>query len=352
MPTAREQESILICTQCGHNNPVTNKFCGNCGNEISIFDQPPAKTIDKRQVVCSRVITMPDLTTPTAAIPEPPPRHQVAPREARRGVAPEPTVVETRQAYREEPFSPISGPSFLGLSSDPIANADYVLAHEDHMPGAFRFLIILAIIALIVTGALEWRAIRKMVAEQRARFQSSPAADLNQTQPAAASSDAAPPVASDTQPASSTLTGTAPQTGSTATGADVQPAHPLVKMDFPPPSGQQSQSAKESLKAAPSQTAPGPTAVARPATKVERASQTPMKPTAASIPAKPAQEPPKEKLDSAKDPDVLRAEKYLYGHGVPQNCTAAKSLLQQAAGRQNPSAMSQLGAMYATGRCV
>ena len=46
----------------------------------------------------------------------------------------------------------------------------------------------------------------------------------------------------------------------------------------------------------------------------------------------------------------MAAEKYLYGPS--RNCTAARSLLEQAAGRQNPSAMSHLGAMYATGQCV
>ena len=46
----------------------------------------------------------------------------------------------------------------------------------------------------------------------------------------------------------------------------------------------------------------------------------------------------------------MAAEKYLYGPS--RNCTAARGLLEQAAGRQNPSAMSHLGAMYATGQCV
>ena len=74
MQTAREQESILICTQCGHINPATNKFCGNCGNGlVSIFDAPPSKTVDNRKVVDPGIVAMPDLTTPPpAAKPEPP----------------------------------------------------------------------------------------------------------------------------------------------------------------------------------------------------------------------------------------------------------------------------------------
>ena len=111
----------------------------------------------------------------------------------------------------------------------------------------------------------------------------------------------------------------------------------------PPVSGSASQS-----QAAPQ----GPTAGAKPnnGARVQRASDTPGKALTASLPAKQVQEPPKEKPDPAKDPSVVAAEKYLYGPS--RNCTAARSLLEQAAGRKNPSAMSHLGAMYATGQCV
>ena len=169
MQTAREQESILICTQCGHINPATNKFCGNCGNGlVSIFDAPPSKTVDNRKVVDPGLVTMPDLTTPPRPLSLNLRRR--APRWSRvRLLAPwRPNPgSEPRQVFREEPVSPISGPSFLGLSSDPTATGDYLLMEEEpRKGGAFRFLMFLAIIALIVVGALEWRAIRKMVAEQ------------------------------------------------------------------------------------------------------------------------------------------------------------------------------------------
>src|SRR5579871_3924412 len=143
MQTVREQESILICTQCGHINPATNKFCGNCGNGlVSIFDAPPSKTVDNRKVVDPGMVTMPDLTTPSpAAKPEPPsPRPRVVPRETPRSVAPE-AKPEPRQVFREEPVSTISGPSFLGLSSDPTATSDYLLMEEEpRKGGAFRVL--------------------------------------------------------------------------------------------------------------------------------------------------------------------------------------------------------------------
>jgi hypothetical protein len=396
MPTAREQESILICTQCGHINPATNRFCGNCGNGlVSIFDAPPSKTVDNRKVVDSGVVSMPDLTTPpSAAKPDAPPprpqvpqqepaapRLQVYPRETRRSVA-EPMAGEPGSIPREQPVSPISGPSFLGLSTDPTDTAEYLLIDEEpRKGGAFRFLMILAILALIVVGALEWRAIRKMVAEQGARLGSSPATEQP---PPASSSDATPPPANDAQPPARTpAMATPPATA----GSDIQQQHPLVEMDLPTPDQQASPSQppqqtpgavptadqpapvqQAAPPPAPANPAPvsnstsqppaapqGPTATVKPNTgaRVQRASETPGKTlAAASTPARPVQEPPKEKLDPAKDPDVLRAEKYLYGQGVSRNCVAARTLLEQAASRQNPSAMSHLGAMYATGQCV
>ena len=379
MPTAREQESILVCTQCGHINPATNKFCGNCGNGlVSLFDAPPSKTVDNRKVVDPGTVTMPDLTDAASPKPEATPlRPQVVTREAPRSVMAEPRAVEPRQTLREGPVAPISGPSFLGLSSDPTATADYLLADEEpRKGGAFRFLMMLAIIALIVVGGLEWRAIRKMVAEQGARLQSSPTTE--QAPPPASSSDATGPAANAPQPGAVAPGTASPQT---ATGGDIQQQHPLVEMDLPPqgqqaaqpqqtvpgavPAANQAAPAQQNTQpAAPANSAPssnstaqpqsepeGPTASVKPnaAPRVQRASETPGKTLSASIP-KPVQEPPKEKLDPAKDPDVLRAEKYLYGPS--RNCVAARSLLEQAAGRQNPSAMSHLGAMYATGQCV
>jgi Sel1 repeat len=395
MPTAREQESILICTQCGHINPATNKFCGNCGNGlVSIFEAPPSNTIDNRKVVDSGVVTMPDLTTPPvtpkpeapaprpAATEESVPRPRVVAREIPRNMAAEPRVVEPRRIPREETVSPISGPSFLGLNSDPTATADYLLVDEEpRRGGAFRFLMILAIIALVVVGALEWRAIRKMVAEQGARLQSSPSAEQA---PPASSSDATPPAATNGQTPATTA---APAAN---TGSDIQQQHPLVEMDLPAQGQQASQSqpgqsqpaqpnqpaaipaASQPAPAQPSAQPPAPanppasestpqpqaapqgsSANVKPNTgaRIQRASETPGKTlAAASIPAKPVQEPPKEKPDPAKDPNVVAAEKYLYGPS--RNCVAARSLLEQAAERQNPSAMSHLGAMYATGECV
>lgn len=45
-------------------------------------------------------------------------------------------------------------------------------------------------------------------------------------------------------------------------------------------------------------------------------------------------------------------EKYLYGRGVPSNCRRAIQNFQSAAGLDSAKAMSRLGSLYASGRCV
>jgi TPR repeat protein len=45
-------------------------------------------------------------------------------------------------------------------------------------------------------------------------------------------------------------------------------------------------------------------------------------------------------------------EKYLYGNGVPENCTRARTNLLAAAEHSNAHAQNVLGTMYATGHCA
>jgi TPR repeat protein len=49
---------------------------------------------------------------------------------------------------------------------------------------------------------------------------------------------------------------------------------------------------------------------------------------------------------------AAEGEKYLYGNGVPENCTRARKSLLAAAQRSSSQAESVLGTMYATGHCA
>ena len=55
---------------------------------------------------------------------------------------------------------------------------------------------------------------------------------------------------------------------------------------------------------------------------------------------------------STGDADYRKAEAYLYGRGVPENCDEAVRLLKAASAKQSAKARSTFGTMYATGHCV
>jgi hypothetical protein len=50
--------------------------------------------------------------------------------------------------------------------------------------------------------------------------------------------------------------------------------------------------------------------------------------------------------------EVLLADIYIYGQGVPQNCDQGLVLLRSAAQKANAQAQGKLGALYAAGKCV
>lgn len=49
---------------------------------------------------------------------------------------------------------------------------------------------------------------------------------------------------------------------------------------------------------------------------------------------------------------VTQAEKYIYGHGVTQDCDRGLKILRPAADQDNPKAMISLGALYSAGLCT
>lgn len=53
-----------------------------------------------------------------------------------------------------------------------------------------------------------------------------------------------------------------------------------------------------------------------------------------------------------KDPLIIKAEKYIQGHGARKNCSTGINLLRQAVSEGNPAADVKMGALYWSGTCV
>ena len=210
--------------------------------------------------------------------------------------APEDTV-------EEKPVMASGGPSFLGLG-DSSGSTDYLL-EETHRGRVRGFVFLLALILAI--SCAFW-----LVRQQRPGWLSTQFAQV--------------------KTAVATILGSKPETAS---------APPATESQAPAPAP----SVQSEAAPAPPQT-------------VNAASSTP--PDDAATAEKPAA-PPTEAAAVEKIPneeptdgvaDVQEGEKYLYGHGVRQDCHRAQSSLMTAADLSNAKAQGILGTMYATGHCV
>ena len=301
-------ESMFVrCEDCNYENLAQHSFCGMCGAKLP----------------------SPRRAAPPAPVVEPVP------------------VLESRSAAPElqpapAPQRSISGPSLLGLGSEPTERERITYLLEDEPEsGSWRRWAAVFVLAAAVGGAgWHWRTeIREVVA----RASKNAPADTTLTATTTAGSETAP---------STTPSNPAPATPAPAAEGNASSA--------PPPSAGVSQDPGVS------QPAPAVTdAVARaPETKEEPKEEKPsdlaaspatIQPTAQPLepqPTKPKVERKVAATDASADALETQGEDYLYGHGVQADCGRAGKSLLAAAAHSSLKAQSVLGTMYATGHCV
>jgi TPR repeat protein len=227
------------------------------------------------------------------------------------------------------------------LSEDPKVEFNYLYEEEPTRSHAG----LIAVLLLLVAGGgyLGWQWRHHGVPFNRLNASSGSA------QPAPPASSGTAPDASQSQaekPADKPATGT----------GDVLPTAPDQTADAagtasktPAPEGKNTASPQDDT--------------TRPAEKAESAKATPppiapKKSHTTKLPSAPAPAPKPAKVETASlatppDADLeLAGERYLYGSGLPQNCSRAESSLRTAAMHGNTKAQTVLGTMYATGHCV
>jgi len=273
------------------------------------------------------VMTPPTLVSSVVAPPESPQET----RFSRETSDPAPIIAETHER-------PLHGPSFLGLSEetsddDPL---HYLLEDEPKSPSRWRWYIAaLVLIAFAAVIGYEWKItgggnpIKPKPAAQKA---SAPAEQAPQHPPS--------------------------NTTSSSIGGAQETTTP------PPPPAAQAEKAQATTEPPPA-TRPEPASTtsdgARNATAapdeggdVEEAqleeAEPPSKATAGQAASKPS--PARPAQPTVDNTLLTRAESYLYGRGVPRSCDQAMVYLRAAAQQPNAKARSQMGALYATGRCV
>jgi hypothetical protein len=279
------------CTHCGYENDPQYRFCGMCG--VALPQATPAGT-------------------------SPPP--------------------ESRPPG-------ISGPSFLGLAENPQRDVEYLL-EEEPPSGHWRMYLALALL-IVSAGLLVWHW-------QRDGYPWAATA-VTQSAPSAAGSVAAP-AAEAPAPAEAPGTEAAPASHAVNTPEKIAVAEPPAESKSEaasPPADSQTKEPDSAQSGNSTPTEPGSkaedtTAAAAQAAPAETAAAPPP-----AVPEPAEVEPPAvAPVVSYTDKLVADGEKYLYGNGVPEDCSRAQKNLLSAAKRSSVKAESMLATMYTTGHCV
>ena len=253
----------------------------------------------------------------------------------------------------------VHGPSFLGLAEDPKVEFHYL--YEDEQPRSRVGLVVFILILLGAAGGLGWQwqhggfPFNRLSASGSSGATGSPS-EVAPAQQQDQSTHIDKPMtgAGDAQPNQPDQK-TQPDTGKTT---DV----PLENGQAGTPSNSGNSNSGEASNNAAANTSaekrPKPSAKnSSEDTNTEEANATPPAdvPVRSPKPAapKPKPAPSPAAVPGSQDSDVeLAGERYLYGNGLPQNCTRAESNLRTAATHGNIKAQTVLGTMYATGHCV
>lgn len=344
---AQDNSSYLRCEACGHMNESGYKFCGMCGTRIDRRVAERRGTVPSVRAVNSSGGNIAvaasrgsDRSVSQSGI-EAADRHQRISDLPGRSDAPV-TVFRGglgENGHRDPERSGIVGPSFLGLSDETEDDTAYLMEDESSSGSGLRKLVLLVILAAIAGLVfVQYRSSLHSKLKSPAPAQPSPTVPQTQGQPAAT----APGSQNQDQQGAAAASQPTPQNGTPPNSDPAAGDTPKDSQPVPEASPPQSQSL-----ALPQMSA---TDVAEktpdPSTETETAGD-----KQASEAARKAFDAPVP-VEQKPSPLLVRAQQFLHGQGVQQNCEQGLIYLRAAAQKNEPAAAVQMGALYASGRCV
>jgi hypothetical protein len=218
----------------------------------------------------------------------------------------------------------ISGPSFLGLNAQQGSNGDveYLLEDEPSGGGLRKLILLLIIVAIAGLLFMQWRS----------SFKANPKPAPTKVEPST------PAPQGSNAPQSPAVQGNAigDANKTAATGAAAV-TDGVASTDAPVPKAQPTALETES-------TSPN-------ATTDDTTDKKP--PTDEVLPNADAKTPDEAKLPDYKpSPALVRAQQYIRGKGVQQNCEQGLLYLKAATDKSDPGAAIQMAALYSSGLCV
>jgi uncharacterized OB-fold protein len=315
------------CPSCGHLSEPGLKFCGMCGTRTE-------RRMQERRGSGGEPLRAPTIANVQLPTPEGAKTTKADRLSQAAAVVdlPEPGVRRNGPAvFRDEPAngSHISGPSFLGLGSQgESSGAEYLLEDEPSRGGLRKLLLLVIIAAILGLIFVQWRSSFKaspknspakpVPASSAAPQANSPNSDPKSQEPAV-------PSANDNSSATNA-----------ANGAASDPAGNDPRSHAETPLGSVVPSA---VAASPSPSADPPDKKPPESDAVETTADT-KAPEETHLP------------DHKPSAALLRAQQYLQGRGVPQNCEQGLLYLKAATDKGDPGAAIQMAALYASGHCV
>lgn len=378
----RSSGVTMKCPSCGHMNDGGHKFCGMCGTRVERrlqerrgagSQEPRAAAVANAQLPTpegaglARSVRAPvaeppvDLPVPGARRGEPAIfRNEPAGvakvkssqgSGSRGGDLPKDTAqvidppedsravhlhgVDTQAVRSRGADSEISGPSFLGLNSSADGSGEYLLEEEPSRGGLRKLLLLVILAAIIGLVFVQWRSSKANPKPAPAKVEPSaspPPQGANQ-----------PPSASPDQPGKDSATPAKDMNVKEDDKSSSAPADEKKNLDE-----SSMASVVPKANASPAATAATGDSNKTPESDSKKSPESDdAKPTATAKPADETHLP-----DHKPSAALLRAQQYLQGRGVPQNCEQGLLYLRAATEKNDPGAAIQMAALYSSGHCV
>ena len=329
------------------------KFCGMCGTRIErrMEDRRGSSEASRAAAIANAQLPPPDVKRKASAqvvavaeksdeAPVALPRREepaIFRNEPPRAVRAEPVSSDTVRQEQEQNGGRISGPSFLGLNSQPENNGDveYLLEDEPSGGGLRKVLLLIVLAAILGLLFMQWRSSFKASPKPPVPAKSDPSTPANPPQGNNQPSDPVGPAITDAP--KNAASGT--NTGTTGTASDLKPP------EAEPPKTEPPKTEPTALET----TTPSPLA------RASDGGTTSAKPTT----DKALPDSDRKVAEEARIPDykpsaaLVRAQQYIRGTGgVQQNCEQGMLYLRAATDKSDPGAAIQMAALYSSGLCV
>lgn len=377
----------MHCPNCSHDNPESNRFCGDCGARLPATTTVNDYFQDRVQVGSRGAVRKISGPAPVSVVKAPNNPAKDAPQSVlnKSSVAFQPAKPLSEPRSQAAPTNSgtlgIGGPSFLGLNYEPRqskpfiydddADADYLLDETPRRSFWRAYALLALVLAASGLGWMQWRA-------QRTGSGIDFKAILNKyrgtsSQPMPQQKAAAAPSPAVTENSGASTGAKTEGAGAKIEGEDSD--KPELAVEPRSKTGEPGVTTGNAKGDVPGPDAPKPQQAAAAASSLEdkQSKSTKLDDTdesesngsaidrasakeTASAKAVPATEKTKKQREEslgASDPLLLRAQDFLHGRrGLRRDCQAGLNLLRQSVAHQNPKAQVQMGALYMSGHCV